>query len=450
MKNIKNILTDWKILKRILITMGFILLFRFGIMITAPGVTVNEVEFDQGGSFLGILDMLGGGGLSQFSIFALGITPYITGSLVIQLLSSDVVPSLSRLQRQGEKGRIKLEKITRLTALGFAVVQSLAITLAMQSYGLIEITSTMPTWIITLMITFVLVAGSMVTIWIADQITIYGVGSGTSIIIVTGIVAKVPTNIVNSFDFMVPEGGGSAVFIGIVTFAMYYSLAFLMIFIIAFFETSERRLPIQETGQGLNLSQEKQTYLPIKVNPAGVIPVIFASAVITLPPTIAQFFPDSAGKNWVIDNFALTAVFGLTIYALLIIAFTFFYASININPDETAENFQKSSTFIVGVKPGEETRDYISKTINSLSCIGALVLTSLAIFPYVLTFFGIPQSIAIGGTSMIILVSVAIDTWEQINARSIASNTTHKDKKAIKGFGEVKYAKKSSSTILFD
>ncbi len=436
----------WKIIKRILITLGFILLFRFGIMITIPGVTLGDESFGDAGGFLSILDMLGGGGLSRFSIFALGITPYITGSLIIQLLSSDVVPYLSKLNRQGEKGRIKLEKITRLTMLGFALIQGLALTLAMSNGGMIELNMANQ-WLQVIFITLILMAGSMVTIWIADQITMYGVGSGTSIIILTGILSKVPSNLVSTFEFWSGSASEIGTFIGVITFFGYYFLAFLMIYTITFFETSERRLPIQETGQGLNLLKDKQTYLPIKVNPAGVIPVIFASAVITLPPTIAQFFQESPGQIWVVDNFSLTSAFGLTLYALLVIAFTFFYASININPDETSENFQKSSTFIVGVAPGEQTRKYISRTVNSISCIGATELTLVAIFPYLLTFVGIPQAVTIGGTSMIIIVSVTVETWEQIKARVIAENTTHVDRATIKGFGKIR---DTSTTILFD
>ncbi len=436
----------WKIIKRILITLGFVLLFRFGIMITIPGVTLTSESFGDAGGFLSILDMLGGGGLSRFSIFALGITPYITGSLIIQLLSSDVVPYLSKLNRQGEKGRIKLEKITRLTMLGFALIQGLALTLAMSNGGLIELNMANQ-WLQVILITLILMAGSMITIWIADQITMYGVGSGTSIIILTGILSKVPSNLINTFEFWTGSASEIGAFIGIITFFGYYFLAFLMIYVIAFFETSERRLPIQETGQGLNLLKDKQTYLPIKVNPAGVIPVIFASAVITLPPTIAQFFPESGGQIWVVDNFSLTSAFGLTLYALLVAAFTFFYASININPEETAENFQKSSTFIIGVAPGEQTRTYISRTVNSVACIGATELTLVAIFPYLLTFAGIPQAVTIGGTSMIIIVSVTVETWEQIKARVIAENTTHVDRATIKGFGTIR---DTSTTILFD
>jgi preprotein translocase subunit SecY len=210
---------------------------------------------------------------------------------------------------------------------------------------------------------------------------------------------------------MVPGSEGSAEFIGIMNFILFMFLGFITIFIMGFFETSERRIPIQQTGQGLNLIKDKETYLPMKINPAGIVPVIFASAIITLPPTIAQFFSDSSQGRYIVEEFfKLTHWFGLTLYSLLIIGFTFFYSQININPTETAENFQKSSTFIMGVKPGKDTELHLKRTLNSMSAIGAAVLTTIAILPYLMTFMGIPESIAIGGTSMIIMVSVAIET----------------------------------------
>ncbi|BDV02619.1 MAG: protein translocase subunit SecY [Candidatus Hepatoplasma vulgare] len=450
---IKEMFTNWKILKKILYTLGFLLLFRFGTLLTIPGASVEDsYNFDQG-SFLGILNILGGGGLATFSIFALGVTPYITASIIIQLLSSDVIPPLSRLNKQGEKGRMKVEKITRILAIFLAFIQAFSITLALTSTGYVFYDGGTAE---VVYFVFIMVVGSMISIWIADQITMKGIGNGTSLIIVFGLLASIPYKLIGAWDVFVGSID-SNVFIGFVYFAIYIMIALITIFILGFFETSERRLPIQQTGQGLNLNQEKQTYLPMKVNPAGVIPVIFASAIITLPPTIAQFFPDSAGKVWVENHFALTSWMGITIYALLIIGFTFFYSQININPEETAENFQKTSTYIVGVKPGEETRKYIAKTVNAMSLFGSFVLMIIAILPYLLTHIGIPQSVAMGGTGMIIMVSVSIDTWDQLKSRVIAERTKQRSgvnrKANVKKFGEVKdikKEKKDNDTLLFD
>lgn len=447
MQIFKAIFTNWKIAKRLLITLAFVLLFRWGIMITIPGAEITGTEFDTG-SFIGIMNTLGGGGLTRFSIFALGVSPYITASIIIQLLSSDVIPYLSRLNKQGEKGRIKSEKITRILSIFISILQSFAIILALESTGYLSL-GVYNNFSGMMILTMIMVSGSMISLWIADQITISGVGNGTSIIIVVGIVARIPAIISSQFAFFIGTSTTSEqILIGIVNFIFYLLFTFGLIWLIAFFETSERRLPIQQTGQGLNLINDKQTYLPIKINPAGVIPIIFASAIMSLPGTIAQFFNGTKGANWVINNFSLTSPFGITFYSIMMFVFSMFYAHININSIDMSENFQKSSTFIIGVKPGRETEKYISKTVTRLSIIGGIELTILAILPYLLTFIGIPKQAAVGGTSMIILVSVAIDTWEQINARVTASETTVKQK--TKNYQKQTNKKGNSETILFD
>ncbi len=416
-------------------------------MTPIPGTNITGKEFDSG-SFIGIMNTLGGGGLTNFSIFALGVSPYITSSIIIQLLSTDVIPALTRLNKQGEKGRIKLEKITRIVTIFIAFMQSLAVVLALESTGYVSLGAYNNLSGILILST-IMVSGSLISLWIADQITMSGVGNGTSIIIVVGIVARIPSLLSNELSFFIGASITSEqILIGAVNFIFYILFTLGLIWLIAFFETSERRLPIQQTGQGLNLINDEQTYLPIKVNPAGVIPVIFASAIMSLPGTIAQFFGDTRGAVWVIENISLTSPIGVTIYAILLFLFGMFYAHININSIDMAENFQKSSTFIIGVTPGEDTEKYISRTVTRLSIIGSFELMMLAIMPYLLTFIGIPKQIAVGGTSMIILVSVAIDTWEQINARVIASQTTVKQK--TKQYQKETKNKGNSSTILFD
>lgn len=451
-----RVFTDWKIFKRVLVTLVLVLFFRFGSLITVPGATVNTSLSWDSGSFLGLMTMLGGGGLTYFSIFALGVAPYITASIIIQLLSADVIPPLARLNKQGEKGRQKIEKITRITTIFIAILEGISISIALSSSGYITIDGTLSTneWVNYLTFTLFLVAGSMITLWIADQITMYGIGNGTSMIIYVGIVAMIPSKIIDTWGWMVPvQQGGTALFLGLMSFFTYFILTLGIVLILGFFETSERRIPIQQTGRGLQLIEDKHTYLPVKSNPAGIIPVIFASAVMTLPPLIAQFFPDSSpAKYWIVTNFSLTAPFGLTLYALLLVLFTFFYAHINIKADETAENLQKANTFIVGVKPGEDTERYLSKTITAMALIGALILTSISILPYLLTMAGMPQSIAVGGTSMIILVSVSIDIYEQLKARVIASETKSTQLKKMDKKVTAAQAKTvhKDSTILFD
>ncbi|BDV03575.1 MAG: protein translocase subunit SecY [Candidatus Hepatoplasma scabrum] len=443
---IKEIFTNQKILKRILITLIFILLFRLGTLITIPGVTLTDQDFagNTNSQFLALLNIIGGGGLLTFSIFALGVTPYITASIIIQLLSTDVIPYLTRLNKQGEKGRIKLEKITRIVTIFIAIIQAFAIVLAMNSSGYIEQGTLFDSeWAMVLFAVLIMVTGSMVSIWIADQITMKGVGNGTSLLIATGIVARIPYKFENIWGTFINDD--SFVFTGFVLVLFYLIIALMFVFLLSFFEISERRIPIQQTGKGLNLNDENQTYLPLKINPAGVVPVIFASAIITLPPTIAQFFPDSSFKEWVIINFSLTSALGLTLYGLLIIAFTYFYSQININPEETAKNFQKSSTFIVGVKPGKETETYLTKTVNSVATYGAFLLAFIAILPFILTFFGVSQSAALGGTGLIILVSVGIDTTDQIKSRILAERAKTQAKVKAKTTKSYKIKKSSKN-----
>ncbi len=461
MNKIKQIFLDWSIFKRVLITLLLILLFRLGTLVTLPGAEVTG-QLGNEASFLSLLNMLGGGGLTQFSIFALGVTPYITASIIIQLLSTDVVPPLARLNKQGEKGRIKIEKITRMTAIFIAIIQSLAISLALIGTGYVTIPASGSQFVYVLDYTIILVAGSMVSIWIADQITMYGIGNGTSMLILVGILAVIPQNISNAWNGIV---GQTPVLTSFIFFFFYIFLFLIVIMFIGWFEKSERQIPIQQTGRGLNLMKTKQTHMPLKVNPAGVIPVIFASSIMTLPPTIAQFFPDTQGKYWIEQNFALTAPFGLSLYGLLVFLFTLFYANININAQQTAENFQKQSTFIIGVKPGEDTERYIGRSVTALSVIGAIFLTFIATLPYLLGLIGIPTYLYIGGTSTIILVSVSLETWSQLNARIIASEAKAIQTKSVKKTKERKTlvknpklnsnskkqkSKDNNNTILFD
>ena len=433
MKKISNYFKERPVLKRILITLGFITLFRLGTAITMPGATVINDSVDPG-SFYGILDMLGGGGLAGFSILALGVTPYITAGIIIQLLSSDVVPYLSNLKKKGEAGRIKQEKITRIVAIGFAVLMGMAITLSMEQSGMIEFTGLYGEyWANVMVMTLILVAGTMMSIWIADKITMKGIGNGTSVIIFTGIVAGIPSKIMGTYDFLLGGESGYSVLAGVSYFIIYLSLSGVIVGIMAFFETSYRKVPIQQTGTGLNLIDSKQTYMPIKTNPAGVIPVIFASALITLVPMIAQFFPEeNMARVWITENFALTSPFGLTLYALLTFGFSLFYAHININSEETAENFQKNSTFILGVKPGKTTEKYLSQRVTSMAVLGGVILTLIAIAPYIMQMAGVPQAFTIGGTSTIIVISVAIDIWENVKARSHSSKMKREQMHRIK------------------
>ncbi len=441
---IRSVLKRKDIWIKIGITIGLLILFRFGAILTIPGVTINDSDSFNDQSFFSLLNMLGGGAMQQVSLFALGVSPYITASIIIQLLASDVIPPLARMKQEGQKGQTKMEKITRLTAILIAIIQGLAITLALESSGYITLPSA-NRWLVVSMMTVIMVAGSMVTLWIADQITIKGVGNGTSLIIFVGIVSTLPFQFIDAFEWIVGSGQETnELLLGLLGFGAYILVFVAIIFVVAFFTESERKIPLQQTGKGLNLGDSDVSFIPFKVNPAGVIPVIFATAIITLPPTIASLFPVSEAQIKVIEIFDLSHPFGLFTYAALIYAFTFFYSHISLDPEKIASNFKKSNTFILGVKPGEDTEKYLKKTINNLCFFGATYLALVSVIPYLFGFI-IPASLTIGGTQVIIMVSVALETWKELKGRFRSQKISNKIRSdfEIKSLAEEQEEKKS-------
>lgn len=409
-------------MKRVLITIALLLVFRLGAQLTLPGVTVNEQA--SGDSFFSLMNTLSGGGLNSFSIFALGVSPYITSSIIIQLLSSDVVPPLSRWKKEGESGKIKTERATRLTAVAIGIIQALAITLAYSSNSYITVNSPFSETGTIIIFSIIMTAGTMMSIWIADLISKNGIGNGTSLIIFAGIAASLPAQFSQQFSYTVSGNNSTDLYIGVLNFIGIIFMFLMVIVLVAFFQDSERRFPLQQTGKKMDKSDKNiAPYLPIKVNVSGVIPVIFASSIVTLIPTIAQFLPESSyAKLVMIDLFAFTNWYGLVIYSIFIILFTFFYGHVSIDPETMSDNFKKQGTFIQGVKPGEDTKKLIVRTINNLCIVGGIYLAFIAVLPYILSAIGITSFIPIGGTSLIILVGVAIDTYKNVDARIIASS----------------------------
>ncbi len=434
------------LIKRIVFTLIVLILIRAGSLLTVPGIKIED-SFKSGISdqeFFQLLSTLGGGSIGQFSILALGVSPYITASIIVQLLSTDVIPILSRWSKSGERGRRKLDKLTKVLTIPFALMQSVATIFTLTSQGLISAKwgtnelGTGPAWFYYVLIPLVMLGGTFLMLWIADQITIRGIGNGVSIIIFTGIVAKMPENFINTFKFWIaPKNDPTILFDGILKFLIYLVAFFLVIFVVVLMNEAERKVPIQQTGSGLVDSKDHTPYLPLKLNNAGVIPVIFASAIISTPVTIAQIM----GQNSAFYNFTQTYLsfgtwWGIGIYGTLTILFTFLYAQVQINPEKIAENFKKSGTFIPGIKPGKETEKFLQGTINRLSFLGAFFLAGIAVLPYVISkLTDLPSSLAVGGTGLIILISVAIQTVQQLKGRLIQQSFI--DKKQEK-FSDVK------------
>lgn len=441
MKKLVAIFRNKDIRDRILFTLGIVLIFRIGASISVPGITISNEAMDTN-NVLALMNLMGGGALQNFSLFALGVSPYITSSIIIQLLSMDVLPVFTELSKQGQTGRKKIEMATRYLTLVLGAVQAYGITVTMQNSESITLNDTSIWGYIKICI--FLIAGSMLVMWMADQITTKGIGNGVSMIIFIGIIASLPNQIYSALSYFFGselQTGDEALIIRGAIKVLIYIIAYLVIVLfVAFVEKSIRKIPVQHSNKGgaLNAKVNNTSFLPIKINSAGVISVIFASSLMMAPAVIVGFCVSET--NATIDNIlkvftnsALTEMpwfndqvwympWGLIIYIVLTFAFSFFYSNLTINPERLAEDFQKSGSYIPGIRPGNETERYIQKVLNRVTFIGATALTLIAALPVVLTLCNVvPQSLALGGTGMIIVVGVALETMSQIDGL-LASN----------------------------
>ena len=438
MRKIINILKNKEIMGRIVFTIMILFIFRLGAQVTVPGVSIPENsqlnDFLNGNNPLALMNLLGGGTLQSFSIFALGVSPYITAQIIVQLLSTDVLPALSELKRQGQYGRKKIEMATRYLTLMLGAVQAYGIIKTMQASDYIEFAVASQEWMTYVYIVIVLLAGTMLVMWLGDQISVKGIGNGISMIIFAGIVSSLPNQMVtawqtwcNPYVFAQGEAQGIA---GIFKFLLYVFAYLLIIAFVTFIELSKRKIPVQHSGKGGGQTQSmaRASFLPIKINSAGVIPVIFASSILMAPTVIMSFIdPNSATTaKWLgifntsvlYDNGGWYMPWGLIIYLVLTVAFCFFYANLQITPAQLAENFQKNGSYIPGIRPGNETERYVRKVLNRVTVIGAIALAFIAALPPVLTMtgvFGNNSSLALGGTGLIIVVGVALEINSQID-----------------------------------
>ena len=410
----KAIIKNKDIRNRILFTLFAFLVYRLGSAITVPDVnTTDLVAGLEDNSLFAMLNLLGGGGLEQFSIFALGVTPYITASIIIPLLSMDVIPPLSELAKSGAKGRKQLDKYTRYLAVIFGFVQSFSLVYGFSSTytGLIEGGATMSK---ILYIATIFTAGTMFLVWIGDQISTKGIGNGISMVIMAGIVGRLPRQFSSAWTSLIgedPTGQGIGLFIG------YIVVYLIIIVFVTLINTAERRIPIQYTSSSISLSkQSKSNYLPLKLNSASVIPVIFASSLMMAPLQIASFFASNKVTSVMTDWLGMRTWYSLVIYVLLILFFTFFYTKMQVNPEKIAENLGKSGAYIPSVRPGKETENYVNRVLSRLTTLGSVALALVAVLPHLmpLIWSEMNTSMALGGTGMIIVVGVAIETVRQI------------------------------------
>ena len=435
MKKIASILKNKEIMNRILFTVLILFVFRIGAQITVPGVTLGEdlQNYLDSSYALSLMNLLGGGTLQSFSIFALGVSPYITAQIIVELLSSDVLPALSELKRQGQSGRKKMDLATRYLTLMLGAVQAYGIIKTMENSEAITFVTADQEWLTYIYIIVIMMAGSMIVMWLGDQISVKGIGNGISMIIFAGIVCSLPSQIGNAFSLWVGNSalqgqGDSARIAGIFKFLLYILAYVLIISFVTFIELSKRKIPVQHSGKGGGQTQSmsRASFLPIKVNSAGVIPVIFASSILMAPSVIVAFVDaEHANDKW-LGIFQTSTLYdmgdwkmpwGLIIYLVLTIAFTFFYANVQINPQQLAENFQKNGSYIPGIHTGNETERYVRKVLNRVTFIGAIALALIAALPVVLTLtiFKDNPSLALGGTGLIIVVGVALEVNNQID-----------------------------------
>ncbi len=390
------------LLKRILFTLAALLVFNIGATtILVPGVEVDASKM----SYLEILSAMSGGAFTKASVFALGVTPYITAQIVIQLLCADIVPYLSELSKQGGVGRRKLNQITRIVGIALAFLQGY-----MYSFAYIGNGSPMDYMVYSLILT----AGTALLMWIGDQITIKGIGNGISLIIMAGIISVLPGMFENLWNELIPNG-----FLGISIF-----IAFIIIFVaiivgVIYVESAERRIPIQYANKSTS-TLGKQNYIPFKLNSAGVMPVIFASALLSIPQILSSVIKNGGFKIFVETYLNYTKGFGIFIYIILIFAFTYFYTFMQLKPKEMSDNLNKNGGYIPGIRPGKETTQYVKTVLKRITIVGATFLTALAILPIVFDkISNLKTSITISGTGLLIVVGVALETYKQLESQLI-------------------------------
>ena len=416
-KLLREALKVKQVRSKILFTIFIVFVFRIGTSITVPWVNANSLNALSGLSFLNMLSLVSGNAMKNFSVFALGVSPYITASIVVQLLQMDLLPKFVEWGKQGEVGRRKLNQATRYIALVLAFVQSVGITAGFNALSGAKLLTVPLTPQVFLVIGGILTAGSMIVTWLGEQITDKGYGNGVSMIIFAGIVASIPDMVKGIYvDYFVNVPSSrltsSLIFVAILIIAVL-----LIVYFTTYVEQAKYKIPIQYTkvAQGAPSS----SYLPLKINPAGVIPVIFASSITAAPAAILQFV-SASGLNWEWVKTAQELVStstptGVALYALLIILFTFFYTFVQINPEKAAENLQKSGAYIHGVRPGKGTEEYMSKLLRRLATVGSLFLGVISILPIVAKdLFGLSEVVAFGGTSLLIIISTGIEGIKQL------------------------------------
>lgn len=399
----------WKIpdlRKKIIFTLIMLFIYRLGTFIPVPYIDTSVLaDYINDGGMLSLFDMMSGGNFSNFTIFAMSITPYINASIIMNLLTF-AIPVLERLAKEGEEGRKKITQYTRYLTIVLAVIQALGITLTFNQI--------MPekTWFTISVVILVITAGTAFLMWLGEQITENGIGNGISLIIFVSIISRLPRGITSLFEYI---NVGTLNYFSLVLFFIFAVLVIIMVVAV---QEGQRKIPVQYSKRvvGRKMYGGQSSHIPLKVNMAGVIPVIFASSITMFPATLANFFPNSKIASWIVNSFGWGSLVTTTMYVVLIIAFTYFYTAATFNPIEIASNMKKNGGFIPGIRPGRPTIEYLNKSVTRLTLFGGIFLAAVATIPI---FLGnlLDVNLQFGGTSLLIVVGVALETIKQLESQ---------------------------------
>ncbi|MEG0773138.1 preprotein translocase subunit SecY [Clostridium sp.] len=409
----------WKVpelRKRMLFTLLIVVIFRLGIFIPVPGVDTSKLVnlTNNSGSLLSFYDMISGGAFSKFSIFALGVGPYINASIILQLLTI-AIPYLEQLSKEGQEGRKKIQNYTKYAALVFAVIQAYAMYALIANSGAIALDGKTGLFFILLTMT----AGSVLLVWIGEQITVYGLGNGVSVIIFVNIISSLPTTVYQIMGLL------SAKTVSPVEVIIFIAVALALLVTVIVISLAERRIPVQYAGKavGRKVIKGQSTHIPISLNSSGVMSIIFAMSLMSFPETIAQIWPNSSFAKFITTSpwsiFQSTSLKYAIAYFVLILFFAWFYTLITFKPDEMAENMNKSSGFIPGIRPGDKTATYLEKVLTRVAILGGTFAAIIAVVPILAGAYSNFKGITFGGTSLLIMVSVSVETLKQLQSQLV-------------------------------
>lgn len=414
----KEVFKKGELRRKVVFTLGILFVFRLGAGIVIPYIDTSAITSAATSSgIFGIMNMLGGGTLEKFSLFSLGVSPYITSSIIIELLSMDVVPALTQWNKEGNTGKKKKDKVTRVLTLALAIIQGGSLTYAFDKGYSILASSSIWTYVYVVV---VMAAGSMFTMWLGDQITIKGVGNGTSLLIFTGIVANLPNSFISSFKSMVTFGSTYKTATSLAWYILFVLVYLAIVVFVVFEEGAIRKIPIiYATNTQTVMYTKESTNLPIKINSSSVIPVIFAASVLAAPRTIISFMKSTSTTQMIDNILNYQKPIGFVLYIVMIILFTFFYSNLQIDAKKISEDLKKSGGAIPGVRTGDDTKKYIGTVLNRVTVVGSLFLAIIASIPIIapeIWKMTSNNALSLGGTGLIIVTGVALETVRAIKS----------------------------------